>query len=94
MANFLNNRGAKSQPIQQAQPAPAQNNTQRLANMIKGMRGINSPQGLMQMFGGNPQQLQQMQALMSSGQNPQQLATYLMQQKGIDPNELMKALNS
>ena len=97
MANFLNNRGAKGQSVpqrQQAQPSPAQNNTQQLANMIKSMRGINSPQGLMQMLGGNPQQMQEMQALMSSGQNPQQLAMNLMQQRGIDPNELMKALNS
>ena len=93
MANFLNNRGAGKAP-QPTQPSPAQNNTQQLANMIKSMRGINSPQGLMQMLGGNPQQMQEMQALMSSGRNPQQLAMSLMQQRGIDPNELMKALNS
>lgn len=93
MANFLNNHGAHAQPTQTAS-APAQNNTQQLANMIKQMRGINTPQGLMQMFGGNPQQMQEMQALMSSGRNPKQLAMSLMQQKGIDPNELMKALNS
>ena len=92
MANFLNNRGAK------ANPAPAQqsgnNNTRQLAGMLKRMKGINNPQALMQMFGGNAQQMQQIQALMKSGQNPQQLAMSLMQERGIDPNELMKELNS
>lgn len=91
MANFLNNRGARVNPAPVAQN---NNTTHQLATMIKRMRGINSPQGLMQMFGGNAEQIQQMQALMGSGQNPQQMAMNLMKQRGIDPNELMKELNS
>ena len=97
MANFLNNRGTKANSVNNVNPAPAQqsgNATHQLANIIKNMKGINSPQGLIQMFSGNPQQMQQIQALMNSGRNPQQLAMSLMQKRGIDPNELMKELNS
>lgn len=88
MANFLRGSGGT--------PAPTPNNaTQNFANMVKSFRGMNNPQQLMQMLGQkNPQAMQQVQQIMQSGKNPKDFAMNLMKQRGINPDEFMKLINS
>ena len=68
---------------------------QNIANMVRSFKGINNPQQIMQMLGQkNPQAMQQVQQLMQSGKSPKDLATSMLRERGINPEELMKMINS
>lgn len=86
MASYLNH-GKTPTPNMQANP------TQQLANMINQFKGVQNPQALIaQMSQRNPQAAQQLQALMQSGGNPQEIAQSMMKQRGIDINQLMSMI--
>lgn len=78
-------------------PAPAQQAAtgnpmmQNIMNMMQMAKG--NPQVFINsMMQQNPQMAQQLNGLLQGGQSPQQLAMNMLQQRGINPNQIMQML--
>ena len=64
--------------------------TQQVAGMMKTMK---NPQALLnQMSQNNPQVKQLMTMIQNSGKSPKELFYQVAQEKGVDPNEILKML--
>ena len=64
--------------------------TQQVAGMMKTMK---NPQALLnQMSQNNPQVKQLMTMIQKSGKSPKELFYQVAQEKGVDPNEILKML--
>jgi len=65
-------------------------NVQQMANMMKTMR---NPQAtLNQLSQSNPQVKELMTMLQSSGKSPKEMFYQMAQEKGVDPEEILKML--
>ena len=64
--------------------------TQQMAGMMKTMR---NPQAMLnQLSQNNPQVKQLMTMIQNSGKSPKELFYQVAQEKGVDPNEILKML--
>ena len=68
---------------------------QQIKNMMKQMQSASNPQVFLQnMIAQNPVMQQAFNAMRMSNASPQQFAQMLAQQKGVDLNALIQALQS
>lgn len=75
------------------QNSALQNNIKQVKQLMDVVRGANNPQQLLvNMMGQNPQLKQVMTMIQQSGKSPKELFYYLAQQKGINPDEILKQL--
>lgn len=66
---------------------------QNIMQMVQMAKGGGNPQMFInQLAQKNPQAAAQVNELLKNGQNPQQAAMELMQQRGINPQEMMNML--
>lgn len=96
MANPMNRGNIGGAPVPPTGGVPTNNAAmQNIANMVRSFKGMNNPQQIMQMLGQrNPQAMQQVQQLMQSGKSPKDLASSMLKQRGIDPEQLMNMINN
>lgn len=66
---------------------------QNVMQMVQSARGAGNPQMFInQLAQRNPQVATQINELMKNGQSPQNIAMNIMQQRGMDPKEMMNML--
>lgn len=95
MPNPMNTGNVGGMPPMGGAPIANNGAMQNIANMVRSFKGMNNPQQIMQMLGQrNPQAMQQVQQLMQSGKNPKDLASSMLKQRGIDPDQLMRMINN
>ena len=64
-----------------------------VVSMLKAAKG--DPNAAIQMLASkNPQAFQQIQMLIKGGQNPMEVVMSMFKQRGIDPQQIMQAVNS
>lgn len=94
MANSLFQQMNQSQQLQNSSMSginpQALQSVKRMAGMLKGK---NNPMQMLQMLGGqNPQLNQVMQMMNGSNMSPKQLFMNMVQQQGIDPNQIISMI--
>lgn len=73
--------------------AQVQNNISRVKQLMNTVKGMSSPQGMMRnVLMQNPQMRQAMEYVNQNGGDAQKAFYALAQQKGIDPQEVLKML--
>lgn len=65
---------------------------QNIMQVMNMCRNGNPQAIIQQMMSANPQAANSTQALLNTGKNPQQIAMELMQQRGINPQQMMNML--
>lgn len=76
-------------------PTPGQADGSSIMQNIMGMvqQAKGNPQAFISnMLQQNPQMSQQLSGLLQGGQSPQQLAMSMLQQRGINPNQILQML--
>lgn len=81
-------------PLNNGTPNSGGNNfMQNVMNMVQTARGGGNPQAFInQLAQKNPQAAAQINELLKNGQSPQQAAMGIMQQRGMNPQQMMNML--
>lgn len=68
------------------------NMMQNIVQMVQGARNRNPQVVINQLSQKNPQAAEQINQLLQSGKSPQQAAMEIMQQRGLDPQQMLNML--
>ena len=80
---------------QQLNPAKPQlqKNISNIRNMMRTLRGVQNPNDILQQIAtNNPQMGKVLSMVKTSGKSPKDLFYSLAQEKGVDPNEILRQL--
>lgn len=85
-----------SNPFNQLNPGNPMNSNSLgyIKNLYQAARNSSNPMQYFQMMAQNNPQLQPILNMVKSGGNPQQIFYNMCQQRGINPEEFLRALNS